>query len=242
VKPLRGQAGYQVRYHHPLRRALVVAVMCAVVLLGGWALYQAGHFRGGGGGGDARGELRQIQQQLSELTRANRELVRRNAQLERGYMVEEAASRRLQESLRDMQSRLQSMDEELTFYRNIVSPENLESGLHIHSFTLEPGGTNGEYVFKAVLTQIRGSGTVEGTLELLVQGRQGGQQGEAAGEALGEGNRDFSFRYFQNLEGRIHIPEGLEPEALKLTLTTAGNRPRVVEQEYGWDSSLKAGN
>jgi hypothetical protein len=221
----------------------MVAVLCAVVLAGSWGLYQAGHSRGGGGGSgsDARAELRQMQQQLSELTRANRELVRRNAQLERGYMVEEAASRRLQESLRDMQSRLQSMDEELTFYRNIVSPENLESGLHIHSFTLEPGGANGEYVYKAVLTQIRGSGAVEGTLELLVQGRQGDQQGEVAGDALGEASRGFSFRYFQNLEGRIRIPEGLDPEVLKLTLTTGGNRPRVIEHEYGWDSSLKAG-
>ncbi|ACL73488.1 conserved hypothetical protein [Thioalkalivibrio sulfidiphilus HL-EbGr7] len=242
MKSLGTQGGYRVRYHHPVRRALIWGGLAVALILAGWGLFEAGQNLGGERHSDARGEIRELQRRVASLERTNRELVQRNARLERGQIIEKAAAERLRENLADMQTRLQSMDEELTFYRNIVSPENLESGLHIHSFVLEPVGASGEYVFRAVLTQIRGTANVEGTLELAVRGQRGGAKVDVPADALGEGSRPFSFRYFQNIEGRVLLPEGVRPEQIKVTLTPAGNRPRVVEQEYGWHASLRTGN
>jgi hypothetical protein len=218
------------------------SVAIPLLVAGSWGLYQAGYAVGSDGQSSARDDARELQRRVSSLERRNRELMQRNAQLERDQVISREAVNRIRDSIQDMESRHRAMEEELTFYRSIVSPENVESGLHIHSLALEPVGRDGEYVYRVVLTQIRGSGTVEGTLEFRLVGRQGASRVEFGGAELGDdlqGIQEFGFRYFQNLEGRIRIPAGVTPRSLRVLARTDGDRPRQVEQDYAWEATLK---
>lgn len=233
---------YRVHYHRPFRRILLWLVLVPLLAVGGWALYQAGYTMGSDGGSTARDEARDLQRRLSALERSHRELLQRNARLERDQLIAEETARRVRESVGDMETRYRAMEEELTFYRSIVSPEDMESGLHIYSLDLEPVGRDGEYVYRVVLTQIRGSGTVEGTLELSLVGRQDASRVELQGTDLGEGlqgSQGFGFRYFQNLEGRIRVPAGVTPRSVRVVARTEGDSPRQVEQDYAWDAALR---
>jgi hypothetical protein len=242
MKRLSG--AYRVHYHQPLRRGVAAVVLVILTGFGGWSLYQWGHAVGGDGQSSARDTVRELQRQVSTLERANRQLVQRNAQLERDQVIARESVRRVQDALQQMEARFRVMEEELAFYRSIVSPENAESGLQIHSLTLEPVGRDGEYLYKAVLTQVRGSGMVEGTLELALVGQQGPARVELGSAELGEdlqASQPFGFRYFQNLEGRIRVPAGVTPRSLRVTARTGGDRPRQVEQDYAWDTALERG-
>lgn len=242
---MRGlSGGYRVHYHGPFRRFLFWVLLPALLLAGGWGGYQAGYRVGGDGQVTARDEARDLQRQVNSLDRRNRELTQRNAQLERDQVISRESMERIRDSIQEMESRHRAMEEELAFYRSIVSPENMESGLHIHSVSLEPVGRGGEYVYHVVLTQIRGSGAVEGSLEFELVGHQAGSRVELRGEELGEGlqgTQAFGFRYFQNLEGRIRIPEGVTPRSLKVLARTDDYPPRQVEQDYAWEAALKQG-
>jgi hypothetical protein len=239
---MKGRSGeYRVHYHRPFRRILLGLVLVPLLTVGGWALYQAGYTMGSDGESTARDEARDLQRRFSALERSHRQLLQRNARLERDQLIAEETARRVRESVGDMESRYRAMEEELTFYRSIVSPEDMESGLHIFSLDLEPVGRDGEYVYRVVLTQIRGGGTVEGTLELALVGRQGASRVELQGTELGEelqGSQGFGFRYFQNLEGRIRVPAGVTPRSVRVVARTEGDSPRQVEQDYAWDAAL----
>ncbi|OOG28781.1 hypothetical protein B1C78_00055 [Thioalkalivibrio denitrificans] len=231
---------YRVHFQHPLRRVLPWVLLPPLLVLGGWGLYQAGYAVGSDFQISARDEARDLKRRVTTLERENRRLLQRNAHLERDQLIAAEAAERLRESVHDMESRYRAMEEELTFYRSIVSPENVESGLQIHSVTLEPSARGGEYVYRVVLTQIRGSGVVEGTMQLMVTGRQGGSTVELQGVDLGDVDEGhaFGFRYFQNLEGRIRVPSGVTPRSLRVLARTEGERPREVEQDLAWDAAL----
>jgi hypothetical protein len=50
----------------------------------------------------------------------------------------------------------------------------------------------------------------------------------------------FRFKYFQQLEGYLTLPEGFSPTRLKLSLE-ADKRRSPVQRSYDWDDLL-AGN
>ena len=45
----------------------------------------------------------------------------------------------------------------------------------------------------------------------------------------------FKFRYFQDLAGTVHLPEGFEARKVVLSIKPEGKgNPQPVEQEYDW--------
>jgi len=47
----------------------------------------------------------------------------------------------------------------------------------------------------------------------------------------------FRFKYFQQLEGYLALPEGFMPTRLLVTLEAKGQR-NPVQRQYGWDALL----
>ncbi len=50
---------------------------------------------------------------------------------------------------------------------------------------------------------------------------------------------DFSFRYFQNLEADLVLPEGFAPQRVIVKLTPKGKAVKAVEESFAW--RVKAG-
>ena len=125
---------------------------------------------------------------------------------------------------------------DVAFYERFVGSTAQRHGLTVHELQLQ-AQQGPAWHFTATLTQNLNRGAVNsGRLTLALEGSRDGklqrldwaqlrQQPQAPGV-------DYSFKYFQQLEGDILLPEGLQPIRVIVRLQPA--RGAVVEQSFTW--------
>lgn len=167
-------------------------------------------------------------------------LLKRIAVLERSEQVAKAALAELQSTLRDREEEIAGARADLAFYGRLVGGARRE-GLSVHAIHLEPVAGSRAWNFTVTLTQNfkRGAQT-SGQLTLSVSGIRDGKletldwrQLAAASDEAGIG---FEFKYFQQVQGTIMLPEGFEPNRVRATVDGAGGHG---EQEFSWADSAK---
>jgi hypothetical protein len=98
----------------------------------------------------------------------------------------------------------------------------------------QPGGA---WHFVATLTQNVNRGAVnDGRLTLALEGSRGGRMEKLQWEALRQQadapGIDYSFKYFQQVQGDVMVPAGLQPVRVVVRLAPAHGEP--VEQSFTW--------
>ncbi|MEN8762732.1 MAG: DUF6776 family protein, partial [Thiogranum sp.] len=168
-----------------------------------------------------------------------KQLRERVAILERSSQIDQQAAQDVKADLGQLEMELQAAREEIEFYRGIVAPGDVQSGLRIHRFSLESGTGAGEYHYDLVLTQLkRNDRLVTGVVEWKIAGLMFGEPGELA--LAGVTNPavrqlKFRFRYFQELAGKITLPDGFEPEQVILNVVPEGKgKPPPVRKVFDW--------
>jgi hypothetical protein len=228
-------------WHRAWFRILLVAVV-AVTLYAGWWLYDLGKVRG-------VTELQSLRSQYSVLERLNKTLAKDNQRLRervsiltRSSQIDQQAAQDVKADLGHLEMELQAAREEIEFYRGIVAPGDVQSGLRIHRFTLENGSSAGEYHYDLVLTQLkRNDRLATGVVDWKIVGLMLGEPGELA--LAGVTNPavkqlKFRFRYFQELAGTITLPDGFEPEKVVLNVIPQGKgKLPSVEKTFDWYTS-----
>lgn len=158
------------------------------------------------------------------------------AVLDRGNKVEREASEAVRREMRALNEKIYGLEKEITFYRNIMSPGGGADRLRIQRLELSarPGGEGLRY--KVVLTQVTEKrDQVRGEVHIELLGRQGGERATVPlSELAATGDFQFRFRYFQELEGEFTLPDGFEPETVRVTARSSGRRPVEVAREFTW--------
>jgi len=224
---------------HKYMTRVVVFSLTGMAGYGGWWLYDSGKLRGAD-------ELRSLRTEYAELRRHYRDLNRRyislrerNTILESSSRIDQHAAMDIQEQLANLQEELQAAQEEVKFYRGIMVPGDVPSGLRIHQFELTPGLQSDDYHYDLVLTQMKHHDrTVTGLVEWKIIGNNGGETRELE---LSDVTRpevdhlDFRFRYFQHLTGIISLPEGFQARVVVLSVKATGKSAvEPVEQSFDW--------
>lgn len=225
-----------VKAYRPWRYRLTIVVLFVAAVGAVAYAYNRGLADGGYFHGEAQAEQEALEDELSEARDTETRLRDRVAVLERSQQVERAARENLRQDVVELQDEIQALEEELAFYRGIVSPEDGQSGLQIHDFSIEVGGEPGEYTYSLMLIQaLSHDRRVEGTATLVVEGRR---DGEVERLPMGEiSDRDalaFGFRYFQGFEGRLTLPEGFEAREVELTVNPSGRDRSRLEERFEW--------
>ena len=139
--------------------------------------------------------------------------------------------------MQSLQTRVQAQAEDLAFYQRVVAVDEKE-GLRVQDLQVARGADNGAYTLRLVLAQaLRNDRRISGTLELELEGRQDGAPASLALTELTPDSlarMDFSFRYFQNLQSELRVPEGFVPERVNVTLNAKGKKAKPVEQSFAW--------
>ncbi|MCG6900192.1 MAG: hypothetical protein LJE75_09350 [Gammaproteobacteria bacterium] len=228
-------------WHKVVTSATLVAV-AGVALLAGWWLYDIGKVRG-------VIELKSLRTQQAVQEKRNRKLAKDNkvlreqlAILERSSQIDRKAAQDVKDDLGQLEMELQAAREEIEFYRGIVAPGDVQSGLRIHRFSLESGTGVGEYHYDLVLTQLkRNDRYVTGVVDWKVAGLMLGEPGELALAGITHPavkQLKFRFRYFQELAGSITLPEGFVPEKVILEVIPDGkSKLPSVRQAFDWYAS-----
>jgi hypothetical protein len=214
------------------------ALVIMLVLIG-WQLYDVGKLRGATELAELRTENYALGQVIKKTTRENKEMLERLAILERSSQIDQQAALEVKSALGQFESELQAAREEVEFYRGIVAPDNVNPGLRIHRFALEPGLVAGEFHYDLVLTQLKHNDQlVSGVVDWKIAGTQEGVPVglELAGVSDPQVRQlKFRFRYFQDLTGIIRMPVGFLADYVELTVRPEGNDGQSpVVQKFNW--------
>jgi hypothetical protein len=227
-----------VRCHSPWRgRWLIVGgALTGVLLL--YLMYEWGRFEGGYSKFAEIQRRRELSAQAESLREENEKLRADIASAQLARDVDRKAYADVEKNLADLQAQVLRHREELTFYRGIVSPEDGIGGLRIQSFSVLAGAVERQYRVRLVLVQsMRQDAVVSGTVNVQIEGVSENRPvvlslADVGVKTRADGHVPIQFRYFQNLEQDIALPEGFEPRAVNVEVRSGRLDP--VRESYPW--------
>lgn len=235
--PLRTGA-FVIRQHPTWRRRAVLIGAALGGLIALYLMYEWGRFEGGYSKFAEIQQRRELNAKLESLQEENERLRAAVAAADLDRKVENKAYADVEKNLADLQAQVLKHREQLTFYRGIVSPEDGIGGLRIQRFQVLPGPAEHHYRLRLVLVQsMRQESVVSGSVVVQLEGVRENKPvllplSEAAETARADGQLPFQFRYFQNLEQDIVLPDGFEPRAVTVEVRSARMDP--VRESYPW--------
>lgn len=233
--------GYRLHHHDPLKKRLKALFMIVALVAAGWGLFRLGYMESGFDAQRSADRLGDLKERVAYLEQQNSVLTRQVAQLERSKGIESEATEQVSTALASMEAEMLELREELAFYRSIVSPSKMEPGLHVQSFQIERGEADGQYNYKLVLTLVRGNNRVaRGGVQMRVAGTMDGEPRELTLAEMDPGTEElnFSFKYFQSIEGTLTLPEGFVPGKVELKVDASDRRLDDIEASYEWKTTL----
>ena len=145
--------------------------------------------------------------------------------------VLQKANELLRESERQRQDEIASLKADLAFYRRLGGASGSEADLAIHHIELRRTDSPRVFELFFTLTQnIRWASVISGDIDLTVDGIMAGKAVHLdESKLLAESASDlkFEFKYFQQLERLITLPEGFEAKHLTLTLKSKDTAKNV---------------
>lgn len=183
---------------------------------------------------------RDLARQLREERAISEDLRQQVVYLEQAQQIDRAASEQVRESLKALQAQVVSLQEQVVFYRSIVSPDEARVGVRVYDFRVS-AASDGRYGYELTLIQsARQDRRIRGRVQITVEGRT--EEGEARIEIPAPGGEDdllFSFRYFQEFSGSFVLPEGFTPLRATVSIRADG-RGSAIEDVYDWERILGA--
>lgn len=177
-------------------------------------------------------EVRTMQNLLTE-ERARSTVAAREADVIR------RANNLLRVSDRQRQDEIASLQADLEFYRRLGGANGSQAPLSVHHLELEATQSPRVYRVNLSLTQnLRWASSISGKVQMGVDGILNGVAQHLTNEQLLADSAQplsFSFKYFQQLECLITLPEGFEATRLIMTLKSSSLRT-PVEQSMEWQS------
>ena len=226
-------------------RSKPIAILVLAALVAAAALYLAfelGRYRSGYSMLDQRRERAAAAERLAAELVTSDELRRQLAIVETASDIDAETYSQVKTSLGELQAQIQAQEEELVFYRGIVSPQDRVAGLRIQSLEVLPSDGEGRHLLRLLLVQaIVHSRRVSGTVKLQLVGVRDGQTASfdvadlvAPGTAY---DMAYEFRYFQGLEADLTLPAGFEPQHVTVEIWPSEARAERINQTFDWPAA-----
>ena len=175
-----------------------------------------------------------LQERVEELTAVNSGLRDRLTDSELIIDTQRYTAVALRDELTQLHKDTASLETELGFFRKIMVPDGGQQGLQVERFSVTPKGGS-VFVIKATLIHVsERPRVVSGTVNIEVEGAQGGSPVTLSGGALASSPEElkFRFRYFQELEQRVVLPQDFVATTVKMAMIGKNTTP--VDAEFVW--------
>jgi hypothetical protein len=216
-----------VRTHAPKRRAALLgaAVLLGVAVL--YAVFEIGRYDAGFRVVDSvRGAL----SASARIRSLEAENAKQRGQLEAAEVarrVDQEGYKQVNKSLGDMQSQIARLNQDLSFYRGLVQPDSVIH-VKVQQMQIVPETAAGQYRLKFVLMQTgKPDKEVAGSAAITIDGLQQGKPSSLAFAQVAPSHRvslAYSFRYFQDYEEIIQLPQGFEPTRVGVEIRSGKDR------------------
>jgi hypothetical protein len=235
-----------VRYHSPWQRRAVLIALAFGALLVLYLTYEWGRFEGGYSKFAELQQRRELSAKITSLEEENEKLRGAVAAAELARDVERKSYAEIKADFTELQAQIRKRSDELTFYRGIVAPDDGAGGLRIQRFQIVADGAEGRYRLRFSLVQSmrQESAVISGGVILQVEGTQENRPtqlalGQLGGTARADGQLPFQFRYFQDIDQPIVLPDGFEPRAVNVEVRSTRMAP--VRESHPWQVQTGSG-
>ncbi|MFC4260268.1 DUF6776 family protein [Marinobacter lacisalsi] len=223
------------RKPHPWR-VVGVLILC---LLSGLVGYGVGWSQGGYRIEDVAQSRPSLARELSSVKEEYDQVRQQKVRLERSQAIDEQALNAARNTIAGLESTIANLEADLTFYRNIMAPSEASKGLQVDRLTLRDVRGERRYDFKLVLTQVGDNKSyISGVVAVNIIGEQKGEQEVIPLRDLSEDVEDlgvrFRFRYFQDVEGTLTLPDNFEPYEVQVVAKAEGSKASQAERTFEW--------
>lgn len=221
-------------------RSLRATLMVLLAIASLYLSFELGRFQSGYSMLDSRRQTDTYESTLADRDRRIDDLERQIAILETSSEIDQETYSSVEANLGELQVRIQEQEEELAFYRGIVSPGDGVAGLRIQNVEIVPGDSEETLLLRVLLVQaIVHNDRVTGSVRARLTGTSDGEPAELGFDALGIESSatdiPYGFRYFQTLEVGIGLPEGFTPAELEIQVWPRSPRGETIVQSFSWE-------
>ncbi len=226
--------------HGSRRRVVAVRALIAALILGAcYLVFEFGRIEGGYDVIAAAEERRAFENHIEALEKDIVDLNERLTLLTTHREIDREAYTEVEASLAELQGKIQEQQDALAFYRGIVSPEDGLSGLRVQDLRLSRGNDEREYTIRLVLVQaMKHDRKVSGDVSLNIAGVQDGKETSYSYTELMPADAEpewaFSFRYFQDFNRPLVLPDGFTPERIDVRVESKTRSIASIEESYSW--------
>jgi hypothetical protein len=163
----------------------------------------------------------------------------RSILLERTQQVDREANRGAQEQLKESQDKRLGLEKEVSLLRRLIR-EGGGGVLQVQDFKLTPTNEPRLFSYSFTVSQlIQDFSESAGTIDIQVAGKQDGKEVTLSLAAL-KGSKPTShkmkFQHFQNFDGQIKLPKGLDPVNLVVEVTPTTSKLIPVAETFPWST------
>jgi len=235
-------AKYHLQTHGAGRTWLFRLGMVALALVATYLVFEYGRISAGYDVVDAGNERAAFKEHIDTLDDEIAELKQEIAVLETHREIDREAYKEVESGLGSLQAKIQEQRDAIAFYRGIVSPADGKPGLRVQDLKLTRGAEEREFNLRLVLVQaMKHDRKVSGDVAVSVEGSEDGEDKTYALTELlpadAESAWPFSFRYFQDFDRQLALPDGFTPERIRVEVRSRTRSISSIEESYAWAMS-----
>lgn len=218
----------------PYRTMILIMVILTACLYVG---YRAGNYFHG----HQVQMLKEQKERLDTLYQQNNEQTRQINTLTLELEVEQLANKRSLAAIKEMEVTHYKVKKQLAFYEKVMAPEKQAEGLAIHDLVINATESPEYYRFQVVLIQQNVNKRAgKGKVDLIFVGSLDNTPSTiklSEISTLTKDDLDFSFRYFQLINGDFTLPKGFIVEQVTVSATLAKDRRqsgKQLDKSFPW--------
>ena len=187
---------------------------------------------------------RELSAQVEQLKSTVDDQASTMASLERQIQIDAAAAEQLRQTLIEQQAQLADAREELGFYERLGGSGRGREGLAIHDLQLSPTTAEGVYAYRLTLLQnMQRARVISGDIDLRVEAVIDGKLTSLTPGLVSSEDEDpltFHFKYFQQLEGLMEIPDDASEQAIVIELDPESGSN--ITRRFDFNETIAAGS
>ena len=182
----------------------------------------------------------ELSEQLIGTETENSELRRQVAILDRSSVMDQRATEEVQATIIGLRDRVAQLEQDIVYYRQVVSAETEDTGLIISQLDIDATRESNRYRYKLVLRQQDADGDTSliGHVNINLVGSQGEEQQILSLRDLSaeqdQLNIRLRFKYFQNIEGELVLPDNFVPDRLQVAAVSVEPVEKSINQNFSW--------
>jgi len=154
--------------------------------------------------------------------------------------MDQRATEEVQSTIRSLRDRVAQLEQDIVYYRQVVAEETEDTGLIVSQIDIDATRESNRFRYKLVMRQQDADGDtfLTGHVNVNLVGSQGEEQQILALRDLSAEQDQLDirlrFKYFQNIEGELVLPENFVPDRLQIAAVSVEPVEKSINQNFSW--------